>query len=310
MNRLILLSMILAALAGSAFGNEPPRLRAVATTSIAGDVVKAVAGDGLDLRVLMGAGMDPHTFEPTPRDAAAVAEARLLVVNGAGLETFQERLLDANRSERTRLVDLSEGLPLRHSAEVCPHDHDHAGHDHDQPDPHVWLDPTLVIRWVDTIARVLQEEDPAHADQYQARAEDYRRRLEELDEWIRTTVDRLPSSQRRFVTDHHEFGYFADRYGFTVTGALLPNITTTAESSAREMAQLEEHIRETGTRVLVVGHGINPSLARRVARDTGLQVITLFTGALSPPEGPAATYLDLMRYNVSNLVQALRPASP
>lgn len=306
----ILLCLFMAALGGRTPGAEPARLRAVATTSIVGDVVKSVAGDDLDLRVLMGAGMDPHTFEPTPRDAAAVAQAELVFLNGAGLETFQDNLLGANRNPRTRVVELSQGLPLVHREIHCAHEHAHEEHEHGDLDPHVWLDPTLVARWTDGIAQALVEQDPARAETYRARAAAYRRQLEDLDGWIRSTVAGLPETDRRFVTDHHEFGYFADRYGFTVTGALLPNITTTAESSAREMAELEEHIRKTGTRVLVVGHGINPTLARRVAHDTGLRVVTLYTGALSPPGGPAATYLDLMRFNVSNLVQALRETTP
>jgi ABC-type Zn uptake system ZnuABC Zn-binding protein ZnuA len=295
-----------------AFASSPRPLRVVATTTIVGDVVRAIGEPHLDLTVLLGAGMDPHTFEPAPRDAATVADTQVLFLNGGGLETFLAPLLEANRNRDTLVVDLCEGLPLVHRETACTeHDHEeHAHHEDGELDPHVWLDPRLVAAWADTIGRVLGERDPERAAHYQERAAAYRRQLAELDDWIREQVDTLPAPQRRFITDHHEFGYFADRYGFTITGALLPNLTTAAETSAREMAALETEIQRTGTRVLVVGVGANPSLARRVARDHGLRVVQLYTGALSESGGPAPTYLELMRFNVRALVEALTGKAP
>jgi len=112
------------------------------------------------------------------------------------------------------------------------------------------------------------------------------------------------------VTDHNEFGYFANRYGFEITGALIPNVSTATETSAKDLAALESSIRTSGTRVLIVGNSVNPSLAQRVARDTGLTVVTLYTGALSKSGEPAATYLTFMRYNVEALFQALKKTAP
>ena len=296
----------------AAIASSPRPLRVVATTTIVGDVVRAIGEPHLDLTVLLGAGMDPHTFEPAPRDAATVADAQVLFLNGGGLETFLTPLLEANRDRGTLVVDLCAGLPLVHRETAhTHHDHEeHEHHEHGELDPHVWLDPLLVAAWSDAIGKVLGDRDPERAAYYQERAAAYRRQLEELDGWIRERVNALPAPQRRFITDHHEFGYFADRYGFTITGALLPNLSTAAETSAREMAALESEIQRTGTRVLVLGVGANPTLAQRVARDHGLRVIQLYTGALSEASGPAPTYLDLMRYNVQALVEALTGKAP
>lgn len=307
MRRLTLVFLLLLA-ATSAIASSPARLRVVATTSIVGDIVQAIGGDDLDLTVLVGAGMDPHTFEPSPRDAAAVATAQLLFVNGGGLETFLEPLLHANRQAHITTVDLCEGLPLLHATGPCTGDHH--DHDHGDVDPHVWFDPTLVARWADTIARTLAERDPERGAAYRQRAAAYQQQLAELDRWIQEQIAPIPREQRRFVTDHHEFAYFAARYDFTITGALLPNLSTAAESSAREMALLEKQMRATATRLLILGHGVNPSLAERVAHDTGARLVTLFTASLSDERGPAPTYLAFMRHNIATLLAALREETP
>lgn len=292
--------------AGAATG----RPRVVATTTIVGDVVQAIGGPDIDLTTLLRPGLDPHTFEPAPRDAAAVAGADLLFINGGGLETFLEPLVSANRQGKTPVVDLCEGLTLTECTDEHHGEPGHEHHAHGAEDPHVWLDPQRVIQWTRTIERALAGRDPEHAAAYQQRAEAYRAELAWLDQWVLDQVAGLPEGQRHFVTDHDEFGYFAERYGFTITGALLPNVTTSAETSAREMATLEDRIRATGTRVLVIGAGVNPSLASRVAHDTGLQLVTLWTGSLSDPSGPAATYLAYMRHNVTTLLNALKADRP
>ena len=315
--RLILLACALALAAAPLARAQRPRV--LATTSIVGDVVRAVGGNAVELTVWMGPGMDPHTFEPAPREVAALARADLVFVNGGGLETFLDALLSGNRKEGRKEINLFEALPEGTHIEHEPHGeeekeetehHHHAGCAHAGEDPHVWFDPLLVARWTETIAEALAAQDSAQADAYRARAGAYRAQLEELHRWIEAEVASVPAGARRFVTDHDEFAYFARRYGFTITGALLPNVTTAAESSAREMARLEQLIRETGTRVLVVGVGVNPTLATRVARDTGLRLATLYTGALGETGGRAGTYLDAMRYNVTALVGALKAQAP
>lgn len=302
--------LLLLAAASPAAASSPAPLRVLATTTIVGDVVRAIGGAEIDQITLLATGQDPHTLEPAPRDAAAVARAQVLFLNGGELEHFLEPMIEANRSKDSLLVDLCEGLELAERATACQAgaDQDHAEH-HDL-DPHVWFDPTLMARWADTIGRVLADRDPERAPLYRQRAAAYGQQLEELDRWIAARVAAIPEARRRLVTDHEEFGYLASRYGFTITGALMPSVSTSAEPSAREMAALETRIRASGTRVLVIGHGVNPALARRVAADTGLRIVTLYTGSLGEPGSPAATYLDYMRYNVEMLARALEAGAP
>lgn len=301
---LILLGLAAALATIASAETAPRRLRAVATTTFVYDVVRHVAGDAVDLAPLLPAGVDPHAFEPSPRDAAKLAEADVVFANGAGLETFLDRLLDAARrrdGRGARLVALSDGVPLRARAD---------GHEHGERDPHVWLNPLNVIVWVDAIERKLAELAPAHAGAFAQRAQDYRARLVDLDAWIRETTGRLPPDRRSFVTDHDELGYFADAYGFTIVGAMIPGFSTAAEPSARELADLEGRIRTSGARAVVVGQTANPALARRLARDTGARLVRLYTGSLGAPDGPAATYLACMHHNVVALCDALGGDEP
>ena len=272
-------------LAGPALAGE---IRAVATTSILGDVVREVAGELVDLAVLFPPDTDPHTFEPTPQEVALLARADVVFVCGAGLEAALEPLLGLAR----RVVSVSEGIPLRVFADG-------------RVDPHVWLDPMNVAVWAENVAAALVDLDPSHAEGYRARAAAYRRKLEELDAWIRTEVEKVPEERRILVVDHLAFGYFAARYGFRQAAAVLPGFSTLAEPSARELAALEEKIRELAVPAIFVAHTTTSPLVERIADDTGVRVVRLYVGALSGPEGPAPTYLDLMRQLVLSIVAAL-----
>lgn len=300
---LLLPLLLLSSISAIRAGECPPRV--VATTSIVGDIVRVIGGAEIDLTVLLGSGIDPHTFEPSPRDATAVARADILFINGAGLETFIAPLLGANQGTIGVLVNLCRDLPLLDHKEEAEENHHHS-----EEDPHVWFDPTLVSRWAGTIACALSERAPEHRALFEERAKAYQKELAALDEWLQSEAAKIPASQRRFVTDHDEFSYFAARYKFEITGALLPNVSTASETSARDLAALENRIRDSKTRVLVIGYGVNPSLAQRVAKDTGLRLVVLYTGALSADDGPAATYLDFMRYNARSLFTALSADEP
>lgn len=279
---------------------EDGPLRVAATTSILGDVVAAVGGPDIALTVLLKPGQDPHAFNPTPADLAALSRARLLFANGLGLETFLPRL-----PAGSELVEASRTLVPRHMTE--PHHHDaHDEHAAGAPDPHVWFDPLNVAAWTDVIRDTLSARDPAHAAAYAARAAAYRRQLLALDAWIREQTAALPPARRLLVADHAVLGYFADRYGFTLSGVLVPSFSTSAEPSARDLAALEDVIRANHIPALFVTRALSPALAERVAADTGSAVATFYDGALSEPEGPAGTYLDFMRYNVSVFIKALK----
>lgn len=278
--------------------------RVVATTTIVGDVVDRIGGGAIDLTVLFPRDVDPHTFEAVPRDVAVLAAADLVFVNGAGLEQAIAPLLDQTVG---RIVDLSDGLPLI-AADADAHDDDPDEHGHGvDVDPHVWFDPLLVARWLDAIVMALSEAAPTEAEAFRGRADAYRTRLEELDAWIRAAVEGVPIERRRLVTDHASLGYFAARYGFEQIGAVFPGFSTLAEPSARELAVLEDAVIASGAGVIFVGATVAPSLIERVARDTGIRIVFLYTGALGEIGGEAGTYLDMMRFDVEAIVAALSP---
>ncbi len=273
-------------------------LDVVATTSIVGDVVAQIGGDHIHIRVLLPAGADPHSYSATPQDAAALSDADVIFANGAGLETFLQPLLESSGAT-DRLVEVSNGIELQ---KITTDQHaDEGGFD-----PHTWTDPHNVKIWVKNICQALSKIDPENAALYQANADAYNQRLDELDTWIREQVNQIPQEKRVLVTDHMILGYFARAYGFTVEGALIPGYSTLAEPSAKELAQIEDAIRNLGVKAVLVGNTVNPSLAERVAEDTGTQLVYIYTGSLGPADSAASTYLDYMRYNVTAIVKALK----
>lgn len=275
-------------------------LQIAATTSLLGDIVGRVGGTNISLSVLLRPGQDPHAFNPTPSDLAALTRARLLFANGLGLEAFLPRLPPG-----PRIIEVSRNLPARRLTE--PHEHEGRAHQasEGESDPHVWFNPLHVVAWTAVIRDALAEADPAHAAAYAARAAAYQEELRKLDAWILEQTASLPEARRRLVADHAVLGYFADRYGFTLAGVIVPSFSTAAEPSARDLAVLETAIREQGIPALFVTRSVSPALAERVAADTGVKIAAFYDGALSGPEGPASTYLDFMRHNVSVFLNAL-----
>jgi len=269
-------------------------IKIIATTTILGDIVKQIGKEAIELRILLPAGSDPHTFEPAPQDVIAVAEADLVIINGAGLEGFLERLLE--NAGATQVVSASDGV------ELLQMEDDLTG----AADPHVWFNPLNVLIWTQNIERGLSDLDPANAEHYSANAEAYRAELHQLDAWIEEQVTLIPPANRKLVTDHRTFGYFADRYGFDQVGSVIPSSSAAAEPSAAALAALEDSIRELGVQAIFIGTTVAPNLAQRVATDTGVQLVTLYTDALTDPGGEAASYLELMRYDVSAIVEALK----
>ncbi len=187
------------------------------------------------------------------------------------------------------------------------HDEEEGGHDHHHGefDPHVWMDPTLVAAWTEEIAEALAEVDPDHGSAYAERADALAVELHALDAWVRERVAAIPRERRTLVTDHEVFGYFADRYGFTVLDTIIPGFSTTAEPSARHLAGLREAIAEHGVPAIFVGLTVSSHVAQVVADDLGIEVVSVYTGSLSEPDGPASTYRDFIRTNVERIVAAL-----
>ena len=288
--------------------NQPPaRFQIVATTTIVGDVVSQVIGDAINLTILLPAGTDPHSFQPTPQDMARVADAQLIFLNGAGLETFMQPLLE-NTGSQAKQVDLSEEIAFLEatSGDIHEENGQPLGGTAHTSDPHVWTDPNQVLAWVDLIEQKLVELDPQNSGVYKQNASNYRQSLRALDQWISGQVAQIPAENRELVTDHQVFGYFANRYGFRQVGAIVPSYSTLSEPSAQELAKLETAIRDLGVHAVFVGNTINPGLAKQIVKDTGVQLVSLYTGSLTDASGPAATYLDYMRFNVNAIVAALK----
>jgi ABC-type Zn uptake system ZnuABC Zn-binding protein ZnuA len=279
------------------------KLQVVATTTNVADMARRVAGESAEVTPLIPPGADPHSFEPTPGDLQAVAEADVVFVNGFGLEQFLAELLN-NAGGDAPVVSLSQGIQPRSMVSAESADGSEGEHG---LDPHVWLDPNNMIVWVDNLSAALSALDPAHRADYAANAERARTDLEGLDAAIQQAVAPIPVGERLLVTDHDEFGYFAEEYGFTVVGTVIPGFSSAAEPSAGELAALEDAIRELGARAVFVSAVVSPGLAQRVADDTGIRLVTLYAHSLTGPDGPAPDYLSLMRYNVGAIVSALLP---
>jgi len=292
-------SFVIALALAAACSSTAAALRIVCTTTIVGDVVSQIAGEGDDVAVLLPADADPHAFEPTPRDLVAVADADVVFLNGAGLEAGIERIFEIASG---RVVSLSDGLDLLHF------DSAHGDEDHGDADPHVWFDPAHVASWVETIASTLIDLEPHREPEYRGRADAYLSELEALDAWIEERLDTLPPERRKLVTDHAAFAYFAARYGFEQVGTVFPGLSSLAAPSAKDLAALEQSILAVGVPALFVGTTVNRSLAEQIAADTGTKIVSLYTGSLSPLGGPADTYLRLMRYDVEAIIEGLSEA--
>ena len=288
----------------SASAQQPSggRLKVLATTTIVADVVSQVGGDLIDLSVLLPVGTDPHSFDPTPQDISEVSEADLVFVNGAGLEEFLDNLIES-AGVQERVIQVSDGIDfLALEAEGDEHDDHHSG-----VNPHTWTDPNNVIIWTSNIAQALSNMDPENAGKYHANAEAYQAELKTLDTWIRDQVNLIPLENRKLVTDHKLFGYFAEEYGFEQVGALIPGYSTLAEPTAQELAEIEDAIEGLDVTAIFVGNTVNPALAQRVSEDTGIQLVFVFTGSLGDSDSDVGTYIDYMRYNTKAFVDALTP---
>ncbi len=295
---------------GDASSGQP--LRVLAAESFLADIAQHVAGDRLTVDVLIPSGIDPHGFEPTPADVRKVADSDLLIINGAGLEAFLERLLENAGGERT-VVEASAGLTSRtpHAAEAVDEaadEHaDEEDHGHGETDPHFWLDPVLVIKYVENIRDGLNAADPAGAATYTANAAQYIADLKVLDVWIVEQVQAIPPERRLLVTNHESFGYFADRYGFTLLGAVVPSVSSAASPSAEQLARLVDRVKAAGVRAVFIETGANPQLAEQLAREAGVTVVSeLLTHSVTAAGGPAPDYIAMMRYNVQTIVAALK----
>lgn len=279
------------------------KLQVVASTNLVADVVAQVGGEHIDLHTLIGPGLDPHSYTSTPQDMRTLEEAQVVFINGLHLE---ETLADRLGALTAPVVAVNIGVITRM---LAPDEHEEVAaadeHHHEGADPHTWQRVGNVKQWVENVRATLAQLDPPNAAAYKAAAAAYLQQLDELDAEIQAKLATIPPANRKLVTDHETFGYFADEYGFTIVGALIPSLSTAAEPSAQALAALQDQVTKEGVKAIFVGTTVNPHLADQIAQDLGIQVVSLYSDSLSAADGPAATYLDFMRYNVNAIVGAL-----
>jgi|LDZU01.1.fsa_nt_gi ABC-type Zn uptake system ZnuABC Zn-binding protein ZnuA len=301
---------VLAACQPTADVQKPPQnsLQVVVVESFLADIVHNIAGERLEVETLMPSGLDPHSFEPTPKDVAKISDSDILFINGAGLEEWLEDIIE-NLPEDQLIITASAGLESRIEAEegheegevveeVDEHDHEY--------DPHFWLNPLLVVKYVENIRDGLIRIDPEGSALYTANAETYIQQLIELDQYIEEKITQIPVDRRLIVTNHESFGYFADRYGFTIVGTILKSVSSGASPSALQMAELVDQMRSSGASAIFMETGSNPELAEQLSNETGIKVVyDLYTHSISEEGGNAPNYIELMKYNVEQIINAL-----
>lgn len=265
---------------------------AVASFTVLADVVRAVGGDHVEVRSLVGPNGDPHEFEPSPDDAKNLKAADVVFVSGEGLEGWLDRLISASGYTGTPIV-ASEGVPTRKMEEDGE----------TITDPHVWNSPKNVDIWVTNIEKALAAADPDDAADFKANAESYTQELAQADAYAHGKFDGLSEGDRKILTSHDAFGYFGDEYGITFLSPV--GISTETEASAADVAALIDQIKAEGVKAYFFENSNDPRLVQQIANATSAQPGgELYVEALSDPEGPAPTYLKMFRYNVDQIAAA------
>ena len=281
--------VLLACLVPAQPARAEARLNVVASFSILADFARQVGGNRVDVTALVGPDSDVHVYTPTPHDARIVGEARLVVINGLGLEGWLPRLLQASGS-KAKLVTASQGItPLKRGADA---------------DPHAWQSVTNAMLYVKNIRDALVTLDAADAATFKTNADRYLSALDALDREVRADVDKIPSERRKVISTHDAFGYFAAAYGITFIAPL--GVSTDTEPSARDLAEIIGQIRQAKIPAVFLENFNDDRLVSRIAAETGTKVGgTLFSDALSDENGDAPTYIDMVRHNIKALTGAL-----
>lgn len=276
-------------------------LKVVASFSIIGDFAKNVGGDRIELATLVGPDGDAHVYEPSPADAVAMSKADVVLVNGLNFEGFLKRLVEASATKAS-VVELTKGVEPIEMDEATKGAH--AGHNHGDIDPHAFQSIGNARIYVKNIADAFCAADAAGCDIYKANAAAYDGKLEEADAEVKAAVQSIPEAKRTIITSHDAFGYFERAYGLTF---LAPEgISTEAEASAADVARLINQVRGDQASAIFVENITNPRLVEQIAGETGIKIGgTLYSDALSKADGPAATYIDMMKNNMDTIKSAI-----
>lgn len=271
------------------------KLKVVTTTTQIRSMAEAVAGDLATVRSILPPGTDPHEFEPKPEDVRAIGESNIIFKNGLGLDDWVGKIILSAGGEHP-LVVVSKGVPIHKG-----------GEQETQGDPHIWFDVTNAMTMTRNIRDGLVQVDPSHAATYNANADAYLAKLDELDKYIMAQIATLPADDRKIVTNHDAFGYYIDRYGLHYIGSIIPSLSTDAQPSAKDVAELINKIKAQNVKAIFVETSVNPRLAEQIANDAGAKVVdTLYGDSLGGQGTPGETYIGMMRHNTDAIVSALK----
>jgi zinc/manganese transport system substrate-binding protein len=271
----------------------PAKMPVVATFSILADFARNVGSDRIDVAALVGPDGDTHVYQPKPADAERLGAARLILVNGLGLEGWIDRLIKASGAKAPVIV-AAKGINPQQMREEG-----HIG-----PDPHAWQSIANAKIYVANIRDGLIAADPAGEAAYRANAENYVGKLDTLEAEVKREIAKIPPARRQIITTHDAFGYFGTAYGFRFIAP--EGVSTETEASARDVAKIIRQIKAQKIPAVFLENVTDPRLVRSIAAESGATVGgTLYSDALSPPDGPASTYIDMMRNNVRELAAAL-----
>ncbi|MBB4692563.1 metal ABC transporter substrate-binding protein [Paractinoplanes abujensis] len=295
--------------AGAAQASAAPKLAVVATTPEVADFVRAIGGDAVSVTQIIKPNVDPHDFEPTPADIKAIAEAKVVVKNGVGLEEWLDRTVEASGFQG-EVVDSSVGVKLREGGHE--HEEEHAGeeeaeeHEHD---PHIWHDPRNAKIMVGNIEKGLAKADPAGAATFAGNLTAYGKELDQLDADNEAAFAGLPAADRKLVTNHDALGYYIDRYKLEFVGSAIPSLDTSAELSARQLSDLVARIKATKTKAIFTESSLPPKTVEAIAQQAGVKVIggedALYGDSLGEPGTPEGTYLGAERHNTEVIIAGL-----
>ena len=309
-------------------------LKVVTSANFIADWVTNIGGERVEVKALLPIGADPHVYQPSARAVADIADADLVLTIGLNLEAhwLEELVKNAARDPSTvvALADVVEPIDFVEihgdddEREDADHDHDHENdrrdadhdhahdddddmhdHEHGPLDPHFWFDPLRVKKTVWDISARLGVLDPPSAEFYRSNAESYNAKLDELHAWTLEQVAQVPEERRLLVTSHDSLGYFANLYGFKVLGAIL-STATEAEPSADDIATLSQRVERYGVPAVFGEITISERLANTVASESGARLVRLHSESLGHEGSGAETYLEMMRTNVTNIVEALK----
>jgi ABC-type Zn uptake system ZnuABC Zn-binding protein ZnuA/ABC-type Mn2+/Zn2+ transport system permease subunit len=291
---LIALGALVAGCASSA--SDSGQLQVVATTTQIGDFVREVGGNAVAVDQILQPNTDPHEYEPRPSDVAGAAEAKLAFASGDELDSWIEQIVSDSGSD-AEIIDLGAIVPERRPGES-------SGAEASRYDPHWWHDPRNAEAAVAAIERHLVAADPSHRRQFERNARTYLAKLRALDAGIAGCMNAVPSARRKLVTDHDAFGYFADRYGIEVVGAVIPSQTTQAQPSAKDLSALAQLIEREQVKAIFPESSLSPKVAEAIASQTGASAdYSLYGDTLGPEGSSGATYLTMEAANADAMVR-------